>query len=219
MATYNISKVFNWNGRFTERVSGVCRMFGLSAERLRNRQHRHSCRLQINPGDIVYITGASGSGKSILLGELEKAVPPKEKISLDDIKLPLDKSVIDCFDLSLLESLKLLSIAGLSDCFCILNQPVNLSPGQQYRFRLATAMASGRKFVFADEFCSELDRLTAASLCYKLRQFANRTGTTFILASSHEDTMAELAPDVIVIKNFVVEPYIIYKNSRRQSYA
>jgi ABC-type ATPase with predicted acetyltransferase domain len=214
MTTYNISKSFSWQGTITEKVTSVCRMFGLTIERLKEQRRTHSCRLEINPGDIVYITGPSGAGKSVLLRELEKAIPAQERINLAQINLPDDRTVIECIDNGLLSSLRLLSTAGLNDCFCILNQLCNLSEGEQYRFRLAIALAAERKFVFADEFTSALDRITASSISYRLRQFADKTGTTFILASSHEDMLLDLAPDVLVRKDLSGPTNVIYRNKR-----
>ena len=215
MASYDISKSLSWQGTITEKVASVCRMFGLTIERLKEQRLTHSCRLEINPGDIVYITGPSGAGKSVLLRELEKAIPEQEKINLAQINLPNNRTVIDCIDAGLLTSLQLLGTAGLNDCFCILNQPSNLSEGEQYRFRLAIALAEGKKFVLADEFTSALDRVTASSISYHLRQFSDKTGTTFILASSHEDMLLDLAPDVLVRKDLSGSTNVIYRDTGR----
>ena len=211
MSTYNVSKSFRWRGKLTDKVVQVCRMFGLTADRLTQRCIINNCRLEINDGDIVYITGPSGAGKSVLLKELEKAVPASERINLARIKLTKDKTLIDCIDADLLTSLRMLSTAGLNDVFCILNQPANLSEGQKYRFRLAMAMAAEKKFIFADEFCSELDRITAAVISYNIHKFAKQTGTTFILASSHDDMLLDLAPDVLVVKELSEKTQVIYK--------
>ena len=137
------------------------------------------------------------------------------------MKLARDKSVIDCIHSALryerhsdgdfLQELKLLSIAGINDAFCVLNQPRNLSDGQKYRFRLAAALASGAKFIFADEFCCELDRITAAVISYNIQKYAKRTGVTFILASSHEDILLDLAPDVLVVQELSGPTQVIYK--------
>lgn len=215
MATFSISRRIRWQGTMTDRVIDVCRMFGLTIDRLTERYFDHTCRLEINSGDIVYITGASGSGKSILFNELQKCIPGSARIDLAQIDLPSDKTLIDCVEGDLLKSLRLLSIAGLNDCFCILNQPNRLSAGQQYRFRLAMALAAQKKYVFADEFCSDLDRITALVIAQRLREFAKRTHTTFILASSHKDILLDLAPDVLVIRDFASPPQIIYKKTRR----
>lgn len=213
MATYSISKSFNWQGQPTDKVVQVMRMFGLTVDRLAERTIRHECRLDVNDGDIVYITGPSGAGKSVLLRELKKSIPAPDRVDLAQIKLPRDKTLIDCINGDLVTSLRTLSIAGLSDCYCILNQPANLSDGQKYRFRLAMALAVKKKFVFADEFCSDLDRISAAVISYNIHKFAKRTGTTFVLASSHDDILLDLAPDVLVIKELSGPAQVIYRSS------
>lgn len=215
MATYSVTKSFQWDGKMTDNVTSVCRMFGLTADRLRKNRISFSCRLDINAGDIVYITGPSGAGKSVLLNALEETAPPAERINLARIKLPKEKTLIDCFDGDFLAGIRALSTAGLSDVFCILNQPNNLSEGQKYRFRLAMALAAGKKFVFADEFCSNLDRITAAVISYNVHRFAKRHGVTFILASSHDDILLDLGPDVLVVQELTGRTQVIYKTRDR----
>jgi len=214
MATYSISKTFKWRDGVTDKVALVCRMFGLTVERLYRQRFTHACQLEIDTGDIVYITGPSGAGKSVLLSELERNVPANDRIDLADIALPDDRALIDCIQADLAESLRFLSAAGLNDCFCILNQPANLSMGQQYRFRLAMALAMGKKFIFADEFCSGLDNVTAVVISYRLRKFAKSTGTTFILASSRDDVLSDLAPDVLVVTQLSGPAEVIYSGKR-----
>jgi len=214
MPTYNISKTFGWQGQISERSAAVMRMFGLTVDRLTETSFTVNCQLEINNGDIVYITGPSGAGKSVLLRELEKSVPASERVNLNKVKLPSDKTLIDCIDGDFVQGLKLLSIAGLNDAFCVLNQPTNLSDGQKCRFRLAVALGSGAKFIFADEFCSELDRITATVISYNIQRYAKRTGVTFILASSHEDILLDLAPDVLGVQELSGPTQVIYKNGK-----
>jgi ABC-type ATPase with predicted acetyltransferase domain len=214
MPKYSVSKQFPWHGAITDKVAQVCRMFGLTVDRLKANAVTHNCQIEINDGDIVYITGPSGAGKSVMLNELEKCVPPVERTNLAQIELPTDRTLIDCIDGDLLTSLRTLSTAGLNDVFCILNQPANLSAGQKYRFRLAVALASKKGFIFADEFCSDLDRVTAAVISYNIRKFARRTGVTFILASCHEDILLDLAPDVFVVKELSGPTQVIYKRKQ-----
>ncbi|MHC4519884.1 MAG: hypothetical protein ACYTAS_14950, partial [Planctomycetota bacterium] len=133
---------------------------------------------------------------------------------LAQIPLPDDRTVIDCFDTDIVTSLKTLSIVGMSEVFSVLNRPCHLSDGQKYRFRLAQALATGKPYVFADEFSSELDRITASTVAFNLHKFAKRTGTTFVLASSHEDILIDLAPDVLVIKDSAGPAEIICKTAR-----
>jgi ABC-type ATPase with predicted acetyltransferase domain len=74
VAIYSISRSFTWQGRITEKVASVCRMFGLTTDRLGERRFTHECQLVIEAGDIVYLTGPSGAGKSVLLDELEESI-------------------------------------------------------------------------------------------------------------------------------------------------
>jgi ABC-type ATPase with predicted acetyltransferase domain len=211
MPIWRVSKSFRREGPITERGAEVLRMFGLTKDRLGEKSFSISCQLQINSGEVVYITGPSGAGKSVLLRELEKEVPASDKINLDEIELSENKTVIDCIDGDIVEGLGLLSLAGLNEVYCALSRPVDLSDGQKYRFRLAKALDSGKKFIFGDEFCSNLDRITAAVISYNVQKFAKRRDVTFILAGAHEDILADLCPDVLVAKELSGPAEVIYK--------
>jgi len=218
MTTFCVSKKFAWASdpdKSGDKVAKVCRMFGVSVERLRAGVIEHRCQFDTADGDIVYITGPSGAGKSVLLRQLAGQIADEEKIELDDIALDEDKSVIDCIDGDFVSGIRFLSTAGLGGVFCMLNRPCCLSGGEQYRFRLAMALAAGKRYVLADEFCSNLDRLTAAAVAYNIRKFARRNGTTFILAASSDDVLADLQPDVLVVKDLTGNTEVIYKKSVR----
>ena len=89
MTAFSLKKTIAWDGVITEKVTSICRMFGLTIDRLREQKKVHSCKLDIKDGDIVYITGPSGSGKSVLLNELENSIDPQrvqQKIELLDAK-------------------------------------------------------------------------------------------------------------------------------------
>lgn len=214
--TYRLARTFHRNVELTEKVLTVMRMFGVDLKRLRESGSSHECQVRLQDGDICYITGASGAGKSVLLGELQNAVSSDESVNLDEIELEDDRSLIDCFSGDCLETLKTLSKSGLNDVFTVLNQPRYLSDGQKYRFRLAKALSTERKIIFADEFCSALDRISAAVIAYNIRKFADHNGTIFVLASSHDDIMSDLQPDVVIVKHLNGETEVIYKDIRRQ---
>jgi ABC-type ATPase with predicted acetyltransferase domain len=209
-----VEKKFGWGGEVTERVRGVCRMFGLTLDRLRERAPGFDCKVKVKEGDVVYITGPSGSGKSVILRELEGQVPEEERVNLEEVELSGEGAVIDCVEGDLIVVLKMLSAAGLSDVFCILERPVHLSEGQQWRYRLAKALASGGRYIFADEYCSGLDRISAAVVSYRVRRFAKKKGVTFFLASSHEDVLGDLQPDVIVRRDLSGNTEVVYKEER-----
>ena len=194
-------------------VTAVMRMFGVTTDRLKETAVTHSCKVKIRPGDIIYITGPSGSGKSVILRELEKQIPDCERINLDQIPLHTDKAVIDCFDdkLTCLQRLKMLSTAGLSDVFCTINRPSRLSEGEKYRFRLAVALAAKKNVIFADEFCSSLDSVTASVISYRIRKYAKKHNVTFMLAGVRNDMLADLAADVVVNKEFNGAAKVVYR--------
>ena len=217
MRKFSVAKQFDVNPQKSERVTTVMRMFGVGIDRLKDQRTTHACTIEVNDGDIVYITGPSGAGKSVLLREMQTVIPDDEKIIIEQIALPADRPAIDCVGgTGTIDGLSLLSYAGLSDVFCMLNAPANLSEGQKYRFRLACALASGKKFIFADEFCSNLDRITAGVIAYNVRRFAKHNGVTFFLASAHEDILADLQPDVLVVKNFAGEAEVTYKGKSKK---
>jgi uncharacterized protein len=222
-ATLTANRKFEWNLPLTDKAADVMRAFGITVQRLKNNAIIHKCEIKLSAGEICYITGPSGCGKSVLLREFYNTLGTEQKINIDEIPLPDNKTCVDCIDPAgtpggiksdFLETLRTLSNAGLTDVFCVLNSPVNLSDGQKYRYRIAKALASEKQFIFADEFCSSLDRVTAAVICANIRKFATKSGKTFILASSHDDVLSDLQPEVIVIKHLAGEAEVIYKNPK-----
>jgi len=77
-----------------------------------------------------------------------------------------------------------------------------LSEGQRYRFRLAQMLGSGKSFWLRDEFCSLLDRTTARIVAYNMQKQAMRVGATLVVATSHTDLVADLSPDIRVVKGW-----------------
>ena len=213
MGVYRVCRRFCWDLCLTEKVLGVMRLFGLDLERLRGGQNQHECEIRLGGGEVCFITGASGAGKSVMLRELYAQVSEEEEcVWLGDIAIEKDKSLVDCIEGDFLSVLRVLSKAGLSDAFSVLNSPDRLSEGQKYRYRLARAIASGKKMIFADEFCSNLDRITAAVIGHNIGRLAKETGTTFVLASSHDDLLCDLGADVVVIKHLSGADEVIYRS-------
>jgi ABC-type ATPase with predicted acetyltransferase domain len=130
---------------------------------------------------------------------------------VNDILLPDNKTCADCFDGGMLDTLRILSTAGLTDVFCVLNSPANLSDGQKHRFKIAKALASDKKYIFIDDFCSSLDRITAGVISQKIRTFIAKSNKVLIIATSHDDLFPDLQPDVIVLKKLASETEVIYR--------
>ncbi|MEM6551723.1 MAG: ATP-binding cassette domain-containing protein [Planctomycetota bacterium] len=108
-------------------------------------------------------------------------------------------------------SLRLLSLAGLGDAFVMLRRPDELSDGQRARLRLALAMEAAEAAVegsggspaallVADEFGATLDRQTAKTLAASVRRFAERCPVVMAVATTHDDLLEALSPDVLLYK-------------------
>ena len=54
--------------------------------------------------------------------------------------------------------------------------------------------------IFIDEFAATLDRITAHTLAANIRRWSDRTGVTFIIATTHDDLLDALQPDVLIHK-------------------
>lgn len=198
MFTYDIDYALEPFIPTGSRALELMRFFGMTQQAVQRRVPRYTLSLTLSPGQICYITGPSGSGKSAVLNALYAQTPPTQRIRLDQIAAPDDRTTIDCFDGPLHRVLRDLGNAGLSDIPTLLLSPSALSDGQRWRYRLAAALQQDRAVVLVDEFCAALDALTALVVSCHLRRVADRTGRIFVLAGCRDDVAGELCPDVLV---------------------
>lgn len=129
----------------TARMFEVAEMFGIGLDESYEVTLYDRLVLDVRPGDVVYVTGPSGSGKSVLLANLTRAVRDAvpdggRAVDLASVHAAPGRPVIDLMRGSLGQALRLLSAAGLADAFLLLRQPHELSDGQRYRLRLALAL-------------------------------------------------------------------------------
>jgi ABC-type ATPase with predicted acetyltransferase domain len=119
-------------------------MFGIGLDESYEVTLYENLRVDVRPGDVVYVTGPSGCGKSVLLMRLADALgqawPGARIADLAAMDLPLDRTVIDLMQPPLARALQVLSAAGLADAFLLLRTPQELSDGQRWRLRLALAL-------------------------------------------------------------------------------
>lgn len=151
--------------------------------------------LPIQEGQVVYFTGASGSGKSSIMCEVASQLTGV--LDIDDLELS-DLILVDALPLPIQESMQLLAQCGLGEAQLMLRTPHELSDGQRYRFRLAMALAQKPNWIFADEFTAALDRELAKVIAFNIRRLASRLGIGFLLATTHEDILEDLSPDLHV---------------------
>ena len=197
----------------TDRVVGVAEAFGLGLDKWEKFVVYDNVELRIGPTDIVYITGDSGSGKSVLLRALEKDIREDMGLScinIADIKPEPDKPLIETVGKSLEEALELLSRVGLNDAFLFLRTYEQLSDGQKYRYKIAKMIESGAQFWILDEFAATLDRDTAKIVAYNLQKLARQQGKAVLAATTHTDLFEDLNPSVHIHKRFGKEITVNY---------
>jgi ABC-type ATPase with predicted acetyltransferase domain len=59
-----------------------------------------------------------------------------------------------------------------------------------------------------------LDRITAATVAFNVHRFVKQAGITLVLASGREDILMDLAPDVLIAKDFTGDAEVTYKEPR-----
>jgi len=203
MTEYVVDRSFMTSVERTPRVLEIAEAFGLGLSDKKFVVY-DNLKIEIREGDVVYITGQSGSGKSLLLRDLaEKMANGGLKIAnLDEIILP-DVPVIDCLGKDTLDATNLLSKAGISDAYLYTRKPKELSDGQRYRLRLAKVMEQDDADVWiADEFGAVLDRNTAKAVAFNIAKVARAKNKRLMVATTHTDLLSELAPSLTIMKRF-----------------
>src|SRR5512133_706264 len=106
------------------RVAAIERRFGVTRTRLiddlEERATQLAGDLQIAPGEIILVEGASGSGKSILMRAIADRLGRRASIA-SDLVVP-DAPVIDALPwLEIEDALDVLGRFGLGEVFCYLS--------------------------------------------------------------------------------------------------
>jgi len=191
--------------KVSPRTVKVAEAFGIGVDRKRQFIIYDNAELKITPRDIVYITGESGSGKSVLLQTLENDIKQDMNltaININDIKPIHGEPIIETIGKTFEEGLELLSRVGLNDAFLFLRSYEQLSDGQKYRYKIAKLIESEAQFWIMDEFCATLDRDTAKIVAFNVQKHARREGKAVLAATTHTDLFEDLAPSVHIHKGW-----------------
>lgn len=203
-----VSLTFQSRVRRTKRTHAIQQAFGISPDDFSHTVVRDLC-LTLTAGEILLITGASGSGKSSLLQCL--AFPRQPGFS-GNLSLPNNyrpglfepinshKPLIEILGgADVRSTLRLMGTVGLSDAFVYLKRFNELSNGQQYRAMLAKLISSSNNVWLADEFCANLDVVTAIVVADRLQKVARNLRAVLIVASSQPELFAgALRPDKVL---------------------
>lgn len=200
--TIIVDKRFSSRVMMTDRVLEVAEAFGLGLEE-RDFVIYDNLPVEVVPGDVVYINGQSGSGKSLVLRELAHQLRERgfRVANIDEVEL-LNKPLVDQIGESTNDAVRLLSLAGLNDAYLLVRTPDQLSDGQKYRFRLAKVIESKADVWVADEFCAVLDRETARVVSFNVQRTARKLGATVVVATTHTDLVDDLKPSLIIEKYY-----------------
>jgi len=203
MSNYLINVAFQTRVTKTTRTLEIAESFGLGLDEKAWSLY-DNLELEIRGGDVVYITGQSGSGKSVVLRELQRLMKEEgqDVASIEDFAFDDSKNVIDQLGKTTSEALGLLSMAGLNDAYLFVRKPSEMSDGQRYRLKIAKLIETGAKVWVADEFGAVLDRVTARVVASNLQRAARKAGATVMVATTHEDLKNALRPDVQITKHY-----------------
>lgn len=200
----------------TQRAMDIAVMFGLSLDGTTTHTILPPIELTLAPGQVVFITGSSGGGKSTLLRQIREALKDQHVINADHLPELPNEALVDALarpegednaasSPATLEAVcHWLSLAGLNDAAVMLRKPDQLSEGQRHRLKLAQAMAIAQRqpapwsVLLLDEFGSTLDRTTAFALARSIRRWVAHAKVCLVCATTHDDLLEPLRPHILV---------------------
>jgi ABC-type transport system involved in cytochrome c biogenesis ATPase subunit/GNAT superfamily N-acetyltransferase len=193
---------FSTKAEITERTLAVCEAFGLGVDEAKRFVVFDDFSLDFHRGDLIYVTGDSGGGKTLLLKAFKNFFGD-EAVELSDLQVDPEETLIEGIGADVKEAIEILSLCGLGDAFLFLRKYGELSDGQKWRYRLAKLVNNREKNVWLiDEFCACLDRVMARIVAFLVQKVARKLGKTVIVATAHGDLVKDFRPDLLIEKGF-----------------
>ena len=201
----------NYDLPLTDHSRLVMDSFGITTKTVRTRIVG-PLSLTVQSGTVTFVAGASGCGKSILLDRLDPAWD-SATVEMHGTITPAAYSVARLTpfpaDAPLFEHLAekhgperafdALARVGLSEALVFLKPFEMLSRGQRYRAMLADLILGDAQVWLIDEFCSDLDPLTARIVAHKLRETVRQEQRiAFVAAANHAHFIGALKPQRIL---------------------
>lgn len=181
--------------------------------------------LDVGDGELVLLTGASGSGKSLVLkaiaGILEmmySGIKIRGSVNVDGCK-PIDAArsrrvvyVPQDLEYSFLtwtldQELKLLSsrlrdeVAEVLGLYTLARKPLDrLSAGERYRAIVGLALSMGVRVLLLDEPSTFLDRQTLIDFLNLVKQLARSEGLSVLIADHRVDVLRSFVDEVVYLE-------------------
>lgn len=190
----------------------VMSSFGISTERLTQRL-TGAVDLSVSPGSVVFVAGASGCGKSLFLANLDpnwsretitvrgEIVPQSYKagwLRPFPMNAPLFGYLAERHGAE--RAFDALARVGLSEALLFLKPFEMLSRGQRYRAMLADLILGDDDVWLIDEFCSDLDPLSARIVASRLHKTVRKEGRiAFVAAANHGHFIKALRPSRVLV--------------------
>ena len=210
----NLKTLININAKIkiqdTLNVRRIIDSFGLNFGTLKQ-TIISNLQLEISQGNVIFILGPSGTGKTLLLNALDPNYSESNleitresetlKYSVSWMKnINSEIPIIEYFGskYGYENSLAVLNSVGLSEAYIFIKPFHMLSKGQGYRCMMAKLILEGKDIWLIDEFCADLDPISARVVAKNFRKYiVKNSKMAIIAAANYEHYIHTLKPNKV----------------------